>query len=70
MRHHNSVFHDLLERVPWEVFDRLVGEHGADRRVRRLSARDRLIAMLHGQLPGAASPREIAELYKHLWQLS
>lgn len=59
MRHHNSVFHDLLKRVPWDVFDRLVSEHGADHRVRRLSTRDQLIAMLHGQLSGAASLREI-----------
>ena len=31
MRHHNSVFHELLKHVPWDVFDRLVEEHGADR---------------------------------------
>ncbi|WP_428426546.1 IS4 family transposase [Pararhizobium sp.] len=60
MRHHNSVFHDLLKRVPWSAFDRLVEEHGADKHVRRLSTRTQLIALLYGQLAGAVSLREIA----------
>ena len=59
MRHHNSVFHDLLKRVPWAVFDRLVGIHGADRRVRRLPTKTQLIALLYGQFSGAVSLREI-----------
>lgn len=59
MRHHNSVFHDLLKRVPWSEFDRLVARHGADRRVRRLSTKAQFIALLYGQLSGAASLREI-----------
>ena len=59
MRHHNSVFHDLLKRIPWATFERLVVAHGADRRVRRLRSRDQLIALLYGQLSGAGSLREI-----------
>lgn len=59
MRHHNSVFHDLLKRVPWSVFDRLVEEHCADKHVRRLSTKTQLIALLYGQLAGAVSLREI-----------
>ncbi len=59
MRHHNSVFHDLLKRVPWDAFERLVSEHGADCRVRRLSTRDQFIALLYGQLSGGSSLREI-----------
>lgn len=59
MRHHNSVFHQLLKHVPWAVFDRLVDEHGADRRVRRLSCRSQFLALLFGQLSGATSLREI-----------
>ncbi len=59
MRHQNSVFHDLLKRVPWQVVTRLVNEHGSDRRVRRLSTKDQLIALLYGQLSGASSLREI-----------
>lgn len=59
MRHQNSVFHDLLKRVPWSAFDRLVGEHGTDHRVRTLRTRDQFIALLYGQLSGAMSLREI-----------
>ena len=60
VRHHNSVFHDLLKRVPWSSFDRLVEQHGADKHVRRLSTRNQFIALLYGQLAGAVSLREIA----------
>ena len=59
MRHQNSVFHDLLKRVPWDEFDRLVGHHQADRRVRCLSTKSQFIALLYGQLSGASSLREI-----------
>ena len=59
MRRRNSVFHDLLKRVPRAAFDRLVAARGADRGVRRLRSRDRLIALLYGQLSGANSLREI-----------
>jgi Domain of unknown function (DUF4372)/Transposase DDE domain len=59
VRHQNSVFHDLLKRVPWAEFDRLVAAHDADRRVRRLPTKSQFIALLYGQLSGAASLREI-----------
>src|SRR5687767_93858 len=59
MRHENSVFHGLSKHIPWAVFDRLVDEHGADRRIRRLPTRSQLMALLYGQLSGAASLREI-----------
>ena len=59
MRHENSVLHDLLKRVPWAAFERLVSAHGADHRVRRLPTKSQLIALLYGQLSGASSLREI-----------
>ena len=59
MRHYNSVFHDLLKRLPWAAFARLVAAHGADKHVRRLRSRDQLIALLYGQFSGAGSLREI-----------
>lgn len=59
MRHQNSVFHDLLKHVPWDAFDRLVEEHGADWRVRRLPTKSQFVALLYGQLSGASSLREI-----------
>src|SRR5215469_16109977 len=54
MRHQNSVFHGLMKHLPWGVFDRLVAAHGADSRVRRLSTKSQFIALLYGQLSGAA----------------
>jgi len=59
VRHHSSVFHDLVKRVPWGEFDRLTAAHGADRRVRRLPTKAQFLALLYGQLSGAASLREI-----------
>jgi hypothetical protein len=59
MRHQNSVLHDVLKQIPWDVFDRLVAEHGSDWRVRRLNTKDQLVALLYGQLSGASSLREI-----------
>ena len=59
MQHHNSVFHEVLKQVPWDVFDRLVRAHEADRRVRQLTTKSQFIALLYGQLEGAASLREI-----------
>jgi len=59
MPHHNSVMHGLLKHVPWSRFEDLVHEHGADARVRRMSTRSQLVALLYGQLAGACSLREI-----------
>jgi transposase len=60
VRHQNSVFHDLLKRIPWASFDRLVDAHAADKHVRRLSTKSQFVALLYGQLAGAVSLREIA----------
>jgi IS4 transposase len=59
MRHHNSVFHQILKLIPWGQFDRLVEHHGADQRIRRMSTKDQFVALLYGQLSGATSLREI-----------
>lgn len=59
MRHENSVMHELLKRIPWGRFEALVEEHDADRCVRRLSTKSQLVALLHAQLSGATSLREI-----------
>lgn len=64
MPHHNSVLHGLLQYVPWSKFEALVEEHGADARVRRLSTRTQLVALLYGQLSGAVSLREIEAAMK------
>jgi Domain of unknown function (DUF4372) len=59
MRHQNSVFHSVQKHVPWDLFDRLVDEHKADARVRRLTTKDQFVALLYGQLSGATGLREI-----------
>jgi hypothetical protein len=70
MRHHNSVLREVLKSIPWRVFSRLIDEHQADARVRQLSCKDQLIAMLYGQLSGASSLREIeAGLKSHAARL-
>ena len=59
MRHKNSVYHALLQHVPWGGFDQLVDETGGDKGVRALTMRDQFSALLYGQLAGASSLREI-----------
>ena len=59
MRHHNSLLHEILKLVPWAAFERSVERHGADRGIRSLTTKSQLVALLHGQLSGAASLREI-----------
>lgn len=61
VRHHNSVFHDLSKRVPWAASERLAQAHGADHRVRRLPTKSQFTALLHGQLAGAASLRDVVD---------
>jgi len=55
----NTVFHDILKLVPWTAFDKLVDEHGTDDLVRRFTTRQQLLALLFGQLSGAASLRDL-----------
>jgi hypothetical protein len=50
-----------LQFVPWGGFDQLVERHGADRRVRRMTTKSQLIALMYGQLAGAQSLREIEQ---------
>jgi IS4 transposase len=59
MRHQNTVFHGVLKQVPWSEFDSLVEKHRADFRVRTLTTKDQFVALVYGQLSGAASLREI-----------
>jgi hypothetical protein len=66
VRHHNSVLHGLLKHLPWQKFEHLVEQHEADARVRKLSTKTQLVALLFGQLSGAVSLREIeVALHSH-----
>jgi transposase len=58
--------HGILQHIDWAAFGRLVDEHKGDHRVRRLSCKDQLIALLFGQLSGAPSLRAIEDgLHSH-----
>ena len=59
VRQQTIVFHDLLKRIPWSVFDRLVDEHRADLDARGVKSKAHLIAMLYAQFSGARGLREI-----------
>jgi hypothetical protein len=61
VRHQNSVFHSITKHIPWRAFERLVEEHGADARVRKLTTKSQLLALLYGQLAGAESLRHIID---------
>jgi transposase len=66
MPHHNTVLRDILKFMPWQRFEALVDEYGADARVRRLPSKGQFLALLYGQLSGALSLREIeAGLLSH-----
>jgi len=59
MLHQNSVFHSVLKHVPWHALERSVAKHGADDLSRGLTTKRQLIALLFGQLSGAAGLREM-----------
>jgi hypothetical protein len=59
VRRRNSVFHDVLKRVPWAAFDGLVGERRSDEGTRSFISRQHLTGLLFAQLSGAGSLREI-----------
>jgi hypothetical protein len=70
VQHYNIVFHCLLKHVPWWLVDRLVEKHDPDRDDRAIAVKVHLIAMLHAQLYGARSLREIeANLKSHASKL-
>jgi len=59
MRHDNTLFHQILKLIPWGAFERSVDKHDADRGVRTLTTKSHFVALLHGQLGGAESLRDI-----------
>src|SRR5512142_276915 len=59
MAHQNSVLHQLVQLIPWDAFNRLVGQYGADDSQRGFTSRDHLVAMLYAQLAGIGGLREL-----------
>ncbi len=64
MRHHNSVFQDLLKHPAFAEFEELVEKHEGKRRRRKFSPRSHLATMIYAQLSGATSLREIQDALK------
>ena len=46
MQHKNSVYHGLLQHVPWGGFDQLVDENRGNKGARTLTMRDQFSALL------------------------
>jgi Transposase DDE domain/Domain of unknown function (DUF4372) len=70
MRHQNTVFRTVLNFLPWHVVDRLIERHQADKKVRRLTTRNQLVALIYAQLAGAESLRAVeAGLSSHAARL-
>ena len=59
MQKQATVFSQLLQLIPWGVFDRAVAAHRADKGRRTLSTRSHLAALLAGQLFDAYGLRDI-----------
>jgi IS4 transposase len=70
MPHQNTVIHAVLKHLPWHCLDRAVEKYGADDLSRKLTTKQHVIALLYGQMSGAASLREIvAGLESHAVRL-
>lgn len=59
MAHHNTVFHQVLSKLPWGAFDALIAQQQADKGVRRLDSKTQLTALLFHQFAGTASLRRL-----------
>lgn len=52
MRHQPAAFEQLLQEIPWDTFERLTADYGADRAVRSFCAKDHLVAVPGATLGG------------------
>ena len=60
--HHNTVFRQVANRLPWAVLQRSVSVHQADKGVRTLSTEHLLATLLLAQLSSVGSLRDIEAL--------
>ena len=66
MPDHHTVLSEILKHVPDARFKELIKSYDADGGSRRLDSKTQLVALLYGQLSGAAGLRAIvAELESH-----
>ena len=61
MRTQKSVYHALLQHIPWDSSDQLVDENHRNKALGRLTMRDQFTAMLYGRLPRAVSLHDIED---------
>ena len=61
MKHHNSVFQQLLRAIPRHQFQKMVDRHNGDHRVRKLPCWTQLVAMMFVQLASRVSIRDLVE---------
>lgn len=59
MNYTNTIFNQLLELLPRNRFEQFVGQHKADRYVKKMSCWNQLSIMLYAQAKGKKSLREI-----------
>ena len=57
MPHQNTVFHQLLQYIPWQRFDALAKEHGHSQTARTFKPRHHLVSLLNGALSGVQGLR-------------
>jgi len=63
MKHHNSVFHQILKFLPRHRFQSTVDRHQGDYRIRTLSCWDQLVVLLFAQLSRRQSLRDLVESF-------
>lgn len=59
MRHHDTLFHSLLQVIPRARFERLVAQHRGTYQDRRLSFWSQFLALLYAQFAGLQSLRDL-----------
>jgi IS4 transposase len=60
--HHNTVFRQVTQFIPWGRLAQLIEETGADKGVSKLGTKGQLLAMIFAQLAGARGLRDIEAL--------
>jgi IS4 transposase len=60
--HHNTVFRQIAQFIPWGTLARLTADTRADKGVSQLDTRSHLLAMIFAQLAGAKGLRDVEAL--------
>lgn len=70
MYHSTTIFNQVLSFVPKDRFQRLVGQHHADRYMKKMTSWNQFVVLMYAQATGKDSLREIEtglSTYAHLW---